>query len=153
MKYRFKNFLLEIFKKYRTVILYFIIGSSAAVLDLIIYLVLFNLFEMAAVISTIISVFSATIYGFFMNVMFNFKVYDRILFRFLSYASVSGVGIILSASMLYVFYDIIGFDGNIVKIISLPLIFLVQYTLNRYISFKKSVSDVSGEKEEKQLAS
>lgn len=153
MKYKFKNFLLKIFKKYRTVILYFIIGSSAAVLDLIIYLVLFNLFEMAAVISTIISVFSATIYGFFMNVVFNFKVYDRMLFRFLSYASVSGVGIILSASMLYVFYNILGFDGNIVKIISLPLIFLVQYMLNRYVSFKKSVSNISSEKGKKQLAS
>ncbi len=74
-----------------------------------------------------------------MNIIFNFKVYDKLFFRFLSYSSVSGVGLLLSAGFLYFFHNKAGFDGNLVKVASLPVVFLTQYLLNKAISFRKSV--------------
>lgn len=134
--------IIEIFKKifsqHRTAVLYFAIGINAAAIDLIVYLVLFNLVSLPAVVSTIVSVSAATVFGFIMNIIFNFKVYDKLFLRFLSYSSVSGVGIVLSAGFLYFFHDVAGFDGNLIKVLSLPVIFLTQYLLNKTISFRKS---------------
>lgn len=127
----------QLFQQYRQVILYFIIGSSAALIDLVVYLILFDWVHLPAITSTVISISSATVYGFSLNVIFNFKISDKLFFRFLAYASVSGVGMTISAAMLYFFHKQMGFDGNIIKIISLPIIFAVQYSLNRLISFRK----------------
>lgn len=127
----------QLFQQYRHVILYFIIGSSAALIDLVVYLILFDWVHLPAITSTVISISSATAYGFTLNVIFNFKISDKLFFRFLAYATVSGVGMIISAAMLYFFHKRMGFDGNIIKIVSLPIIFAVQYGLNRLVSFRK----------------
>lgn len=137
----------KLFAKHKNAALYFIIGINASAIDLVVYLVLFNLVSWSAVVSTIISVSAATIFGFIMNIIFNFKVYDKLFFRFLSYSSVSGVGLLLSAGFLYFFHDITGFDGNLVKVASLPVVFLTQYLLNKTISFRKSAKKMHEEKE------
>jgi putative flippase GtrA len=132
-----KSIVLEIFQKYRELILYIAIGLTCVAIDLAVYLVLFNLVEFSAVLSTTISVSTATVFGFLMNARINFKVSDKMFFRFLSYSSVSAIGIGLSAALLFIFHNLLGFDGNIVKICSLPPIVFTQYLLNKTISFKK----------------
>ena len=129
----------KLFAQHKNAVLYFVIGINASAIDLVVYLVLFNLVSWSAVVSTIISVSAATVFGFIMNIIFNFKVYDKLFFRFLSYSSVSGVGLLLSAGFLYFFHNKAGFDGNLVKVASLPVVFLTQYLLNKAISFRKSV--------------
>jgi len=134
----------DLFAQHRNAALYFVIGLSASAIDLVVYLVLFNLVSWAAVVSTVVSVSAATVFGFVMNIIFNFKVYDKLFFRFLSYSSVSGVGLLLSAGFLYFFHNRAGFNGNLVKVASLPFVFLTQYLLNKTISFRKSAKKAQG---------
>lgn len=129
----------SLYARHKNAVLYFVIGVNASAIDLVVYLVLFNLVSWPAVVSTVISVSAATIFGFSMNIVFNFKVYDKLFLRFLSYSSVSGVGLLLSAGSLYYFHNKAGFDGNHVKVASLPVVFLTQYLLNKTISFRRSV--------------
>ena len=129
----------KLFAQHKNAVLYFVIGINASAIDLIVYLVLFNLVSWSAVVSTTISVSAATVFGFIMNIIYNFKVYDKLFFRFLSYSSVSGVGLLLSAGFLYFFHNRAGFDGNLVKVASLPVVFLTQYLLNKTVSFRRSV--------------
>ena len=144
---QFRNFIDEryqrhlqhhLLQKHKKIVLYFIFGGTAAFVDLAVYLALFNYFNVTAVISTLVSISMATIIGFFLNALINFRVNDRLVLRFISYAAVSGVGMVISSVMLYVLHDMQGFDGNVIKVISLPVIFLVQYILNSRISFRKS---------------
>lgn len=128
-------------KKNEKIILYFIFGSLAALVDLVTFFVLFNFFEVSSVFSTVISISCATIVGFALNAIINFQVRDRFIIRFFLYSLVSGVGVIISSSMLYFFHEIKDFDGNIIKIISLPIIFMVQYLLNSRISFRKIIKN------------
>ena len=130
------------FQKHKQIMLYFFFGCTAASFDLGVYLVLFNAFGVDPVISTIISIAVATVVGFFLNAFINFKVDDRLFLRFLSYAAVSGVGMCISSGMLYVFVTLYGYDGNIVKIVSLPVIFAVQYLLNCATSFRKKKNNL-----------
>lgn len=128
----------QLFQKYKKVVIYFIFGSTAASVDLIGYLVLFNFFNITAIISTVISISLATVVGFVLNALINFKVNDKLLLRFASYSATSGIGMVISSLILYIFHNLQGFDGNVVKIISLPIIFLVQYLVNSKISFRKT---------------
>ncbi|GEM_PF-88611 len=132
-----KYFQHHLLQKHKKVILYLIFGCTAAFTDLSIYLFLFNIVHVEAIISTVVSISVATIVGFILNAIINFQVDNRFLLRFISYASVSAVGMIISSVMLCIFHDLQGFDGNIVKIVSFPVIFLVQYFLNSKISFRK----------------
>ncbi len=125
------------FVRYKKVILYFIFGSMASLVDLGVFFLLFNILKLSSVLSTSISISTATIIGFVLNALVNFQVRNAYFLRFISYSMVSGVGLIISAGMLYFLSDIKGLDGNIIKIISLPVVFVVQYFLNSRISFFK----------------
>lgn len=122
----------------RTLILYFFIGVSASLVDVVGFFLLFNLYGVPAVVATAVSVSFATIYSFVLNAKFNFKVNDRLGMRLVLFSLVSGTGLLLSAFALYVAHDTYGINGNIVKIASLPVIFVVQFLLNKHISFKSN---------------
>lgn len=130
------SFFRALFSRFRTVILYFCIGVSAALVDVGLYVFLFNALDIRAVLATTLSVSVATVYAFLLNAYFNFQKTDYLLGRLLSYGAVSGIGLIISAGFLYVFHDQYGYDGNLVKIASLPVIFVVQYILNKHITFQ-----------------
>ncbi len=130
--------------KHIVLIRYFFIGISAAVLDLGVYAILFNYFDWTALMSTTVSIMIATVYAFSLNMVFNFKTKGNVILRLISYSSVSAVGLLISISMLYFFTDIQGYDGNLIKILSLPLIFIVQYILNKNITFRKVGNKKSG---------
>ncbi len=119
---------------------YFVIGVSASLIDVLIFLILFNIASLPASASTALSVATATAYGFLMNIFFNFKTKDNLFRRFALYASVSGVGLLVSALILFIITDTLGINGNITKILTLPLIFVLQYTLNKRFSFRETPS-------------
>jgi protoporphyrinogen oxidase len=95
----------------------------------------YKAFSMKAYIATSLSVTSATIYAFLVNIFLNYKTQDHFFRRFVAYASVSGIGLLVSAAILFVLVDLAGFNGFWIKIGSLPIIFILQYSLNRRYSF------------------
>lgn len=127
---------LGLVRRYHTLVTYFAIGSTAALVDLGVFFALYTLVGLASPVATTLSVASATVYAFLLNAYFNFKATDRLWLRFLSYALVSGAGLGVSILLLTVFNVALGFDGNLVKIASLPIIFLLQYWLNKRITFQ-----------------
>ncbi len=126
-----------LFLQYRTIVLYFLIGGSAAILDMVGFYVGYSLFDLASPLATTISVSVATLYSFLLNSFINFKTVDRLGSRFVSFVIVSGIGMLISIASLWLLNVQLGWNGNIVKIGSLPVIFLVQYLLNKKITFRQ----------------
>jgi protoporphyrinogen oxidase/putative flippase GtrA len=126
-------------KKHIKLIRYFFIGISASVIDVGIFWLLIDIFKLNALLSTSISIFVATVWAFLINSYYNFNVTDSPLKRFLSYSVVSAVGLVISLVALEIFAEHFGFNAKLVKIISLPFIFVVQYLLNKHFTFKKKV--------------
>jgi putative flippase GtrA len=122
---------------------YFCIGLSAAVIDLGMFLVLVNVLGINSIVGTIVSICLATIWAFALNSIYNFATTDNVVLRFLSYAMVSASGLAISASAMGVFVESLGFDANVVKVLSLPVIFIVQYKLNRHVTFRPSVKQAN----------
>jgi protoporphyrinogen oxidase/cellulose synthase/poly-beta-1,6-N-acetylglucosamine synthase-like glycosyltransferase/putative flippase GtrA len=118
-------------------ILYGGIGISAVVIDLSVFVILYNFFDVPPVIATILSVSIAMVYAFTLNAFYNFRTKDHMQARLLSYALVSGAGMITSALII----DMLarhGTDPNIAKMLSLPPIVFLQYVINKSLTFRKT---------------
>jgi putative flippase GtrA len=130
--------ILGLMSKYRNFLIYSIIGVSGATLDLVLFLILFNKFHIDKNVATAISTSLGIINNFTWNVLINFKVKDKLLKRFATFYSIGLVGLGLTIVIFYIFVDILKFNTNIVKIVSIIFVVLVQYTLNKKLSFKKA---------------
>jgi putative flippase GtrA len=121
----------------RRFVLYCIIGASGATLDFGIYsaLVKFGAYYQVA---NAVGYASGTLLSFGLNALFNFKTHDRLPLRFLSFCSVAFVGWLSSAGILYVTVGRLGLGKYVAKLITMGVAVLLQYNLNRLVSFRKS---------------
>lgn len=120
----------------KTFVLYAVIGLSGVLLDTLLFFALYNLGHVDKTLATFISISLAVVNNFLLNVFLNFKVKDRLLQRFGKFYLVGLTGIALTAALFFLFVDIAKFDANIVKLGSLVPVLLLQYSLNKYWSFK-----------------
>jgi len=134
---KFLQFINTVFVKYRQFILYGIIGATSAGLDFIIYFVLCDSnvnYQIANAISTHIGIFCS----FLLNRYFNFKVKDKFFKRFLSFYIIGLVGLALTWLLLFTSVEIIGINELVAKLIAIFAVAIVQFILNKFITFKKT---------------
>lgn len=131
--------------KRKNIVLYAVIGVSAVVVDMLFFAVFYNAFHIPPVTATIFSVAIATVYSFFLNIVYNFKTKDAIKKRFLFFVLVSLGGMTLSAIAIKILYDM-GMNANLAKAISLPPIVILQFLFNKSLTFKQ-VSELENKKE------
>jgi len=126
-----------LWNKYRNFILYSVIGVTGASLDYILFAIFLNVFNWNILVSNLTSVSAGIINNFILNTLFNFKTKDHIIRRFLSFYTIGLVGLGLSTIILKVFAENLGFNALIVKLASIVIVVIVQYILNRLISFRE----------------
>lgn len=131
----------RLYKKHRELILYGIIGVTGATLDFLVFLFLYNLLGLHPSIATALSVTTGIVNNFFLNAFFNFKKKDHLARRFFTFFTIGLFGLVLSVLLLYVLHDIVRMDANIAKIVSIPLVVILQYFFNKKYSF--GASDMS----------
>jgi putative flippase GtrA len=81
---------------------------------------------------------SGTLLSFILNAKFNFRVTDRIALRLLSFFCVAALGYLASRGLLGWLIGDCGFGKYLSKAATLVVVVLLQYNLNRLISFRKS---------------
>jgi putative flippase GtrA len=129
-----KNFLFQ----NKQFLLYCIIGMSGTLLDFAVYsgLLRAKLFDYQA--ANAISYASGTMLSFVLNARFNFRVTDKIAQRLVCFFGVALLGWSVSAGLLHVLVANLGCNAYLAKLITLVVIVILQYNLNRRISFRKS---------------
>jgi len=132
---KIRSSVLDRWRRHRSFVLYSVIGCSGVLLDLLVFLVLYNVFGMHEQLATAISTTLGIVNNFLLNSFFNFRVRDGMLRRFLRFYAVGIVGIGITAALLGVFSTWLGADPNIVKIVALPVVVAFQFTTNRKWSF------------------
>lgn len=132
-----KDKIIELYNRFRNLILYGIIGGFCAALDFCVYSILchFDLlpYLWANVISTHIGIFTS----FLLNRSFNFRVKDKTPQRFLSFYAVGLTGLGLSSLMLWLMVDKLQWNELVCKLITIVFVSLMQFILNKYITFKQ----------------
>jgi len=122
-------------KKYQTFIFYSCIGLTGTFIDLLIFIILTH-FGLPYLIANIISISIGITNNFFLNAFLNFKIKDNLLKRFSRFYSIGMVGLIISCTILFIMVDFFHFSTIISKLSTIIVVVLIQYNLNKLITFK-----------------
>lgn len=131
-----KELILRVYKKFRNLILYGIIGSFTSFLDLCVFTVLASYAGLHYLIANCISVLVGITTSFLLNRSYNFKVKDHSKRRFAIFLIVGLSGLVLSNIILYIGIDLMHVDELIVKLASIVLVVGFQFLFNKFVTFK-----------------
>lgn len=122
---------------YRELIGYCLIGGSGVIVDFSVFTLFQAVFGLHYQGANFISFSVANLSNFLLNAFLNFKVKDRLLVRFFGFYGVGLFSWFLSANLLYIFFERLGISVYIAKMITLVLVTAVQFTLNKFVTFRK----------------
>lgn len=115
---------------------YAVVGGIGASSDILLYTVLYT-FGINYQIANVSGYLLGTLLSFILNRHYTFNVKDDVLKRLITFLSVAFVGYICSALLLYVLVQHFGTHAILAKILTLGLVLIIQFTLNKHITFKK----------------
>lgn len=87
---------------------------------------------------------AGTLMSFTLNRIFTFGMRDRTLQRLAMFIGVAAVGFLASALLLWLLVQFIHVDPRIAKLITLPMVVVLQFSLNRRLTFKANAAAASG---------
>ena len=124
-------------KSFVQLIKYILIGVLGLVVDFGIYTIL-TYFKLNVEVANIISSTCGIINNFFWNSYTNFKVRDHLLIRFISYFCVGQITTVFTTVSLFIFVTKLGYPHLIVKIVATFIATLIQFIINKIITFRKA---------------
>lgn len=129
----------DILQRNSQFILYCLIGAAGVSLDFGVYSALVGLLALQYQIANVIGYASGTVLSFFLNARYNFRTRDWWTLRFFSFCTVAFLGWAASAAILYVTVARMEWNKYLAKLITIGVVVVLQYNLNRLVSFRKSV--------------
>lgn len=128
-------------EKYWDVITYLFFGVLTTVVNYIVYLPAYNLLGLSASVSNVISWAVAVAFAYLTNKPFVFKSHDWSratvipeLTKFVSCRIASGA---METAILLVTVDILGWNGNVWKLLTQIMVVILNYVFSKLIVFKK----------------
>jgi len=120
-------------------LLYAVIGVGALLIDVGTFAALVVSLDWHPLLANTVSTVLAAVASFLANSFGNFKVTDRLFVRFISFGLVAGLGYLVSTLIVGVGVGIFSFDPLIAKALSLPFVLVLQFVLNKTITFGSSL--------------
>ena len=127
----------EVIKR-KQFILYSLIGVSGATLDFVAFILMVKFFSIHYLIVNTVSTTLGICNNFMLNAHFNFGVKDRLFSRFLSFFAVGLLGMAVGSALLWLLVDKMAMAPVISKLLIIVVIVLLQYNLNKRVSFARS---------------
>ena len=128
-------------EKYWDIVTYLIFGVLTTVVNYLVYLPIYNLLGASAAVSNAIAWVAAVAFAFLTNKPFVCKSHDWSaktvlpeLSKFVGCRVASGV---LETLILLLAVDILGWNGNIWKIITSVLVVILNYVASKLLVFRK----------------
>ncbi len=132
----------------REAFLYGIIGLSSSTLDSLTFILLRHL-GLNLFLSNFIGINVGITLSFLCNTFINFKQKDNLLKKCISFFSIGYVGLCISMLIMYVFVTILKWNEIVVKLGSIVIVAIIQFILNKLITFRKKDSMKEVKKVEK----
>ena len=127
--------------KYWDILSYLIFGVLTTVVNYAVYLPIYNLLGLSAAVSNVIAWVAAVAFAFLTNKPFVFKSHDWSaktvipeLTKFVSCRIASGA---METLILLLTVDLLGWNGNIWKLITQVLVVVLNYITSKLVVFKK----------------
>lgn len=128
-------------ESFNQLVKYVLIGILGLVVDFGTYWILTDI-NINVEIANMISSTYGIINNFFWNSYTNFKVHNRMFLRFISYFLVGQITTVFTTISLFIFATKLGFSHLIVKVIATIVATLIQFVLNKFVTFRKNSKSV-----------
>ena len=135
------NRIQDILQKYWDVITYLVFGVLTTIVNYLVYLPVYNLLGMSAALSNAIAWVVAVAFAYLTNKPFVFKSHDWSwqvvlpeLSKFVGCRVASGVA---ETVILLLTVDILGWNGNLWKIVTSVVVVVLNYFASKFLVFKK----------------
>lgn len=130
----------RLYWKYRDVLLYLVFGVLTTAINILAYHLCYQIFKIDNITSTIIAWVVAVVFAFVTNKLFVFESTARrgkaIIEAANFFACRIGTGII-EVGVMYLFVDVLTFNGTIMKLITNVIVIIVNYIASKLLVFKK----------------
>ena len=128
-------------EKYYDILSYLFFGVLTTVVNYLVYLPCYNLFDLNASVSNVIAWVFAVAFAYLTNKPFVFRSHDWSaktvipeLTKFVGSRIASGA---LGTAIILVTVDILKWDGNIMKLITSVLVVIINYVASKLLVFRK----------------
>lgn len=132
-----KEMIRKVYKKFKHLILYGIIGTCASSLDFALFSLLVQLAGLPYLTANCISILAGITTSFTLNRSYNFKVKDKSLKRFSIFLTVGLTGLLLSNLLLYLLIERARMDALWSKLLSIGAVVFFQFLMNKFVTFKE----------------
>ena len=133
--------ILNLLRKYESILSYLVFGVMTTVVNFLVYYPLTNLLNVNATVANVIAWAVSVAFAFVTNKPFVFKSHDWSasvvipeLTKFVGTRVGSGF---LETAMIFLFVDLLNWDGNIVKIAVSVLVVVINYVGSKLLVFRK----------------
>lgn len=116
---------------------YILIAAVGGILDLLLFIVLHTYTDIHIQIVNLISMFTGITTNFILNYHFNFKADSKFFKRYFSFLTIGAVGFSIVSIFVFIFVQNLEWNAVFVKIGATMFATVIQYFLNRYISFRR----------------
>ena len=117
--------------------LYCICGGAGVLCDFLLYYCVLNL-GISYQIANIMGYITGTLVSFLLNRHITFNVRDKMARRLMLFLSVAGIGFFVSAALLWILVSMLSIDACYAKLLTLPVVVTLQFSLNRWITFRQN---------------
>lgn len=122
--------------KFKEFIKYCMIAAVGGILDLLLFIMLHTYTGIHIQILNLVSMFTGVTTNFILNYHFNFKAHSKFFRRYFSFLTIGTAGFLVVSIAVFIFVQQLGWNAIIVKISATMFATVIQYLLNRYISFR-----------------
>lgn len=127
-------------KKYEETLLYMVFGTLTSVINWVVYFPLYNLTSIPATVSTAIAWVISVAFSFLTNKPIVFKSHDWsakvVMSEMIAFVGCRLGSGLLEAGSILMLVDILGWNGNIIKILVSVVIVIINY-IGSKLSFQK----------------
>lgn len=123
-------------------LLYCLCGGIGVTTDYLIYYSALT-FGLWYQVANILGYLSGTLVSFFLNRKITFSVRDKLVSRLVIFLGVAVIGFSASALMLWLMVDVMAVDAKMSKLLTLPVVVIIQFSMNRQITFNENFRDKS----------
>ena len=135
------NKIIEMIKKYWDIVSYLIFGVLTTLVNYLVYLPCLNLLKLSAVLSNIIAWTISVAFAYLTNKPFVFRSHDWSmktvlpeLSKFVATRISSGA---IETAILFLTVDLLGWNGNIWKLITNVIVVILNYIGSKMLVFRK----------------
>lgn len=122
--------------KFKEFIKYCMIAAVGGIIDLLLFIMLHTYTGIHIQIVNLVSMLTGVTTNFILNYHFNFKAHSKFFRRYFSFLTIGTAGFLVVSIAVFIFVQQLGWNAIIVKISATMFATVIQYLLNRYISFR-----------------